>query len=180
MKKFCLLLGVLFFLTGCTNNKAIDPVVSYLEKFRNHDKEVMSALDELLRQEDLLEEQEDIYKLIMKRQYTDLEYSIKEEIYNGNKATILVDIMVYDYENSKQKARLERDEHLKDYTLSSGVVDKDKFMNLQLKYMKEEKKRVKYTLLLSVKWEQEEWVLEPPDYKVIEKIHGIYSYLEED
>lgn len=176
MKKMILFLFLLFGITGCTNNHAEDPVREYLNKYRNHDKEVSSSIEELLRQEDLLKEQSELYELIMKKQYIDLEYQMKGETYHGNKAVITVDITVYDYQHSKEKAIEEREEKRDEYYLSDGTLLKDKFVNLQLKYMKEEKRRVKYTIDFDVTLHDKEWVLETPDYKVIEKIHGLYNY----
>jgi len=167
---------ILFFVSGCTNNHASDPVKEYLNKFRNHDKDVSNSLAELLRQENLTKEQNELYELIMKRQYVDLEYKIKEETYNGIKAIITVDITVYDYQYSKEKAIEEREANKDEYYLSDGTYLKDKFVNLQLKYMKEEMRRVKYTIDFDVTLHNKEWTLETPDYKVIEKIHGLYDY----
>lgn len=180
MKKIIICLLFVFFLTGCTNNHATDPVKDYLNKYLNHDKEVLGALEELFRQENLEDEQQKLYDIIMKKQYTDLEYSIEEETYNGNKAIIKVLITVYDYQKSKQKALKEKNENVSMYTLPDGSLDFYKYMNLQLKYMKEEKSRVHYTVLFNVFLEDDEWFLETPDYKVIEKLHGLYNYLEED
>ena len=41
--------------------------------------------------------------------------------------------------------------------------------------MKSEDKRVSYTILFNVNFDGEKWVLENPDYTVIQKIHGIYE-----
>ncbi len=180
MKKLLFVFLCLFCLCGCTNNHASDPVKEYLDKYRNHDKEVSSSIHELLRQEDLLKEQSELYELIMKRQYVDLEYEIESETYHGNKATIQVLITVYDYQHSKELAKEEKDKEREKYYLEDGTFLKEKYVNLQLEYMKKEQRRIHYTLLFSVTLQDKEWVLERPDYKVIEKIHGLYDYSLED
>lgn len=170
------LLGV----TGCTNNHAGYAVTEYLNKFKNHEKEVISSLDELLVEENLLKEQNELYKLIMKKQYVDLEYKIKDITYNGNKAVVKVLLEVYDYQNSKIEAKKIYEKNKTDYLDENGQINKEKYYNLQLKKMKEEKRRVKYTVEFNVNLHDKNWVLETPNREVIEKIHGLYNYEEED
>ena len=180
MKKFFLFLICIFFLTGCSKQYAVTPVKEYLNKFRNHDVEVTSSLEELLRQEDLLKEQALLYELIMKKQYVDLEYEIKEETYNGDHAVIQVLVTVYDFSHSKNEALLEKNDKIDLYILEDGSFDKDSYINLQLKYMKNEKKRISYTVSFFVNFIHDEWVLETPDHVVLQKIHGLYDSKEED
>ena len=75
MKKIILIILCLF-LCGCTNNEAKDAVKEYIYKFKNHDKEVMQSLEELIIHEDLTEQASNDYRLVMKKQYYDLEYKI--------------------------------------------------------------------------------------------------------
>lgn len=157
-----IILFIIMLVTGCSNNKAYSPVKEYLNKFKNHDTEVTNALEELLRQENLSQEQNEMYKLIMKRQYTDLEYKVVEEYYNGDQAIIYADITVYDYGNSRKEARK---------TGLSG----EEYINEQLKQMEKEKKRIKYTLEFHVYYQDDIWILETPNTEIIEKIHGLYE-----
>ena len=161
MRKIILIIFICF-LVGCTSNDAVTPVKDYLNKFKNHDTEVTNAIEELLRQENLSQEQNDLYKLIMKRQYTDLEYKIVNEYYNGRHAIIYVDITVYDYINSRKEA------------LKNGLT-KEEAINEQLKQMEKEKKRIQYTLEFHVYYQEERWILETPNTEIIEKIHGLYE-----
>lgn len=180
MKKWLVLMGIsLFLLTGCVQNSARDPVTHYLELYRNHSDEVTSSLQTLIRDENLFQEQQDLYELIMKRQYVDLEYKVVNETYNGNQAVITVLITVYDYQHSKDEARKELEANLSEYTLLDGSINQTKYKDLQLEKMKEEKNRVKYTIDFDVNLHDEEWELVSPDYTVLLKIHGIYDYNED-
>ena len=180
MKKWIIFIIMdLFLLTGCVQNSASDPVTHYLELYRNHSDEVTKSLQTLIRDENLLAEQQDLYELIMKKQYVDLEYKIVNEIYNGDQAIVTVLITVYDYQHSKDEARQEMNENLSEYTLFNGSIDKVKYKDLQLQKMMEEKKRVKYTIDFNVNLQNEEWELVSPDYTVLLKIHGIYDYNED-
>jgi len=179
MKKVIFLVIILFFISGCTPQSAVDPVCEYINKFRNHDSEVTSSIEELLRQENLLKEQDEMYRLIMKKQYVDLEYKVTKETYHGDRAIIEVELTVYDYEHSRIKSLEERNHHPEEFQLSDGSWDREKYVNLQLKYMKEETERVKYTVNFYVNLQDGTWVLENPEWEVLEKIHGLYRYQED-
>ncbi len=157
---------------GCTKTDARYEVESYLNKFKNHDEAVISSLNDILDENELDSEDKELYELVMKRQYTDLEYKVKEERYNGDVANITVLIKVYDYENSKNEA-------LEEINNSSEYDTDEKKIHLVLKKMDEENKRIEYTIDFKVNYQDDKWVLEKPDKTVLEKIHGIYDY-EED
>lgn len=179
MKKVILILLCLFLGCGCSTNKASDAAIEYINKYKNHKEEVMISLKELIKNEDITEEQSNIYTLIMKKQYDDLTYKVIEEIYNGDKATVKLEISVYDYLKSKEDAKIYMEEHKEEFYLSDNTFNEIKYQNLQLKYMEEETKRIKYTLELETFYEKDKWLLEIPDYKIIQKIHGIYDYKKE-
>lgn len=172
MKKLIIIL-LCFFILGCSKTDARFEVESYLKKFQNHDENVISSLNELLSNENLDEEDKNLYELVMKRQYTDLEYKIKEEKYNADEAIITVLITVYDYENSKNLALEEINNHPDEYNTE------EKKLNLVLKNMDKEEKRINYTLDFKVNYLDNQWQLAKPNTEILEKIHGIYDY-EED
>ena len=171
MKKIVVLILCLI-LCGCTKTDARYEVESYLNKFKNHDEAVISSLNDILDENELDSEDKELYELVMKRQYTDLEYKVKEERYNGDIADITVLIKVYDYEKSKNEA-------LEEINNSSEYDSEEKKIHLVLKKMDEENKRIEYTIEFKVNYQDDKWVLEKPDKTVLEKIHGIYDY-EED
>ncbi len=175
MNKKWISLFIIFFLTGCVKNDATTPVRQYLQQFQNHEKPVLIALEELFKEEDLLNDQKEMYELIMKRQYVNLQYQIEEETYQGDNATIKVLIEVYDYHHSRKEAKKEMQEHIEDYLFENGEFDTIKYENLQLKKMNQENKRVKYTVNFNVSLQNETWTLQEPNYKIIEKIHGFSS-----
>ncbi len=174
MKKLILVL-FLFFFTGCVSRTAPDAVKNYLELYRNHDVEVTDSLDRLIQQENLYPEQENLYRLIMKKQYVNLEYQIVHETYSGNQASIEVVITVYDYIASQRRAVQYFQEHKEDFETDEGI-DHLKYKDLQLKYMKEETKRIRYTLTFDCILNENQWEIVKPDYTVIQKIQGVYPY----
>ncbi len=161
--RLCLLF-LIFLLSGCASNDAKTPVKDYLNAYQNHSDKVTVSLNELIKNENLTKEQQDIYELIMKKQYVDLAYHIDNVTYNGNKAIVTATIEVYDYNHSKEEA-------LKEYENNPELNYKD----LQLTYMKRENKRIKYTLSFSAYLDNDKWVLENPDYITLQKIHGVFN-----
>lgn len=161
--RLCLLF-LIFLLSGCVSNDAKTPVKEYLNAYQNHSDKVTVSLNELIKNENLTKEQQDIYELIMKKQYVDLAYHIDNVTYDGNKAIVTATIGVYDYNHSKKEA-------LKEYENTPELNYKD----LQLTYMKRENKRIKYTLSFSVYLDNDKWVIENPDYITLQKIHGVFN-----
>lgn len=179
MKKIILVLICFILGCGCSTNKASDAAIEYINKYKNHNEEVMISLKDLIKNENITKEQSNIYTLIMKKQYDDLTYKVIEEIYNGNQATVKLEISVYDYVRSKEEAKTYMEEHKEEFYLSDNTFNEMKYQNLQLKYMEEETKRIKYTLEFEVLYTNDKWQLETPNYKIIQKIHGIYDYQKE-
>ena len=161
--RLCLLF-LIFLLSGCVSNDAKTPVKEYLNAYQNHSDKVTVSLNELIKKENLTKEQQDIYELIMKKQYVDLAYHIDNVTYAGNKAVVTATIEVYDYNHSKEEAQ-------KEYENNPELNYKD----LQLTYMKRENKRIKYTLSFSVYLDNDKWVIENPDYITLRKIHGVFN-----
>lgn len=175
MKKIILIILCLF-LCGCTNNEAKDAVKEYIYKFKNHDEEVLQSLEELISHENLTGQASNEYRLVMKKQYYDLDYRVIEQIYDGNQAQVITEITVYDYQKSKQGAKEYIESHPEEFLTEDDTLDEIKYKNLQLKYMQEETSRIKYTIAFSTYYENDEWHLGKPDYTVLQKIHGIYEY----
>lgn len=174
MKRIILLI-ICFLVCGCTKNEAVTPVKDYFNDYKNHNINVTKSLDELISHENLTSDMQSMYKTVMKKLYYDLEYEITEETFNGDKATITVNVTTYDYNNSKKKALQYKNDHNNEFLNDDKTFNDTKYKYLQLEYMKSEDKRVSYTILFNVNFDGEKWVLENPDYTVIQKIHGIYE-----
>lgn len=168
MKKYILFL-IIFLLCGCSTNIAKHVVEDYLNKFKNHDQEVMESLDQLIVYENLSKENQELYKLIMRRQYQDLSFKTISEYYNGDYAKITEEIEVYDYNKSKREAKVYFEEH-------QSTITKEEYQKLKLEYMYKETSRVKYTIEFELNYQSNHWTLVSPDYTVLQKIHGIYEY----
>ena len=102
MKKIAL--GIIAFLTliitsGCSmDNTPTKKVENYLNNYKSLNETVLDQLDKVVDSDTIMTaSQKNEYKDILKRQYQNLTYKIKDEVINGNDATVNVEIEVYDY-----------------------------------------------------------------------------------
>lgn len=178
MKKILFVVAALLLFVGCdaVMNSPTKRVEAFLSDYQTMDDEVLSQLDDTLNGEELLtDEHKSAYKEIMKRQYQNITYTIKDEIVDGNKATVTTEIEVYDY----SKAMKEADDYLiqnkNEFTDNDGNVDNEKFMTYKIEQMKNVKDKVKYTIPFTLTKEDKEWILDDISESDRQKIHGIYS-----
>ena len=93
----CIMLVV--FLSGCSmDNTPTKKVENFLDSYKNQDENVLTQLKEMVDSDTLMSDnQKDTYTDIMKKQYEDMTYEIKDEVINGDTATVTAEIEVYDY-----------------------------------------------------------------------------------
>lgn len=86
-------------LSGCSmDNTPTKKVENFLDSYKNQDENVLTQLKEMVDSDTLMNEnQKSSYTDIMKKQYEDLTYEIKDEVINGDTATVTAEIEVYDY-----------------------------------------------------------------------------------
>ena len=100
MKKMLLVLLGIILLTGCNNlmNTPTKKVEYLLSKYQHNDEDVIKQLGDTLLMDTVLDNnQRNRYEKIMKRQYSDLTYTIKNEAIDGKTAIVEVEIEVYDF-----------------------------------------------------------------------------------
>ena len=86
------------FLAGCDlANTPTSQVEEYLSKYQRLDKTIDINEFLLIDEEDLTENNKEEYQKLIKKQYRNLSYSIKEEEIDGNKAKVTAEITVLDY-----------------------------------------------------------------------------------
>ena len=116
MKKIILCIScivAILFLSGCSmDNTPTKKVENFLDNYKNQDETVIDQLDEMVTSDDMMNDnQRTTYTDIMKRQYEDLTYEIKDEVIDGDTATVTVEIEVYDYYKINQEANQYYIEH---------------------------------------------------------------------
>ncbi len=179
MKKILLIIMTLFLLVGCETvmNNPTKRVETFLNKYQTMDSEVLKQLDETLSNDvNLTESQKKDYKDLMKKQYQNLTYTIKDEEVNGDKATVKVEIEVYDFNKAMTKADDYLSENQDEFTDENNNIDNEKFMDYKIKEMKNANDKVKYTIDFTLTKNNNKWQLDDIDEITRQKIHGIYNY----
>ena len=102
MKKWFLAVICVFLLAGCSigkdmTNTPTKKVEAYMDGYQKLDDNVLNDIDTLLHDTEYTVEQKSRYKELMKKHYKDINYEIKEEKVNGDKATVEVEVEVRDY-----------------------------------------------------------------------------------
>lgn len=180
MKKRILFIFVLLvLLVGCDSmmNTPIKRVEEFLNKYQSLDKEILSQLDSIMEDENsgLSSENFEDYKDIMKTQYKDLSYTIKEEMIDGDNATVTVEIEVYDYKTAIKEAEDFYTANPNEFKTEEGKLDNSKYTNYKIEKMKKAKDRIKYTLNLTLSRKDKKWVMNNITDTDRQKIHGLYD-----
>jgi len=180
MKRKFMYLSICFlmlFLVGCGNmmNTPTKKVEEFLSKYQTMDSKVLKQLDDVLEGEDSFnDEQRGKYRDLMKNQYQNISYKIKDEKIDGDLATVTTEIEVYDYskaiEESEKYLEKNKDDFYKD-----DVLDEVKYMDYKINAMKEIKDKVTYTIDFKLTKKDDEWKMNDISEVDRQKIHGIYK-----
>lgn len=184
MKKIICFLLTLTILTGCScNNTKIvkdtpkKKVENFFSNYQTLNKDVLKQLDETVdKEKTLTTEQKKDYKELIKKHYKNIKYEIKDEVVDGDSATVTVEIEVTDY----SKIMMDADQYLSSnpnkFNDSNGNYDLSLFTKYRLEKLKEAKEKVKYTLNLTLSKVDDEWHLDAISDMDESKIHGMYVY----
>lgn len=180
MKKLVIgLIICLLTLTGCETNLMNTPtkrVETLLNNYVTLDKKVLDDLDETLLSETIMTtSQKDKYREIIKKQYQNLSYEIKDETVDGDNATVEVEIEVFNYKKVIDDANNYLTDNQKEFLDETGKVNPEKFNDYKLEELKNVKDKVKYTLNLTLTKKDNKWILNDLTDTDISKIHGMYA-----
>ena len=190
-------------LSGCSmDNTPTGKVENFLDNYKNHDDTVLAQLGEMVDMDGLMnDDQKTTYTDIMKKQYEDLSYEIKNEVIDGDTATVTAEIEVYDFYRVNQDAEayyntnpgeFSDDTGTNDGGLVGDVVDgiqdaaedtaealtsDQKYVEYRLGKLKEAEERVTYTIDFTLtKSDDDVWTLNEIDDMTRQKIHGLYEH----
>lgn len=179
LKKLFIGVIVLFLVIGCGNmmNTPTKKVEDFLSKYQTQDEKVLTQLDEVIESAGTMtKEQKEKYRELMKKQYQNLSYKIKDETEDGDSATVEVEIEVYDYATSITESETylttNQDEFLDKET---NKVNDEKFMDYKLEQLDNVKEKVKYTINFTLVKENDNWKLDDITEIDRQKLHGLYS-----
>ena len=154
MKKIIILLLPILFLLGCENtlNTPTSKVESFFKKYQTLDKNVLLDLDNYIdKNNKLTKKQKEEYKELLKRQYQNLSYKIKNEEIENNVSIVETEIEVLDYSRIKEKN-----------------------INKKLDKMKNTEEKKKYELTFYLNKEKGIWKIDSLSEDDYKKINGLY------
>ena len=163
MKKIFLILIIIITLTGCTQgNTPTAKVEDLLTKYQKQDNDIEDDYTTLIGDISLNEEQIKTYKNIIKKQYKNLTYEVKEEEIDGNNAIVTIQIEVKNYKNTINKYNKQDYETTKYHELVTKSLDTTKEM-------------ITYTLDITLTKDNNDiWILDPLTEENKDKLIGIY------
>ena len=164
-KKLLLFVIPILFLVGCSmSNTPTSKVEDLFTKYQTLDTDIDTGINNVLNEQNLSESQKERYRNILEKQYKNLTYQIKEEIIDGNTATVVTEIEVTDLKKS-----------ISDLVFDSTIYTKETYDEEKLNRLEKAKDKVKYTLELTVtKDKNDEWKLDALTNEQIKKIQGMY------
>jgi len=165
MKKKLLLLIIPILLIACSmSNTPTSKVEELFMKYQRVDSDISSGINSVLDEQNLTPEHRKRYQKLLETQYRNLAYNVKDEIIDGDNATVIVEVEVVDYKNS-----------INDLTFDSTIFTKESFDELKLDRLEDAKDKVTYTLELTLtKNDEGTWKLNALTNEQIKKIQGMY------
>ena len=186
--------------TGCGNNMntPTGKVEEFLGKYQSMDSDVLTQLDKVIADDSTMDDtQKKDYKTLMEKQYQNMSYKIKDEEIDGDEASVLVEIEVYDYANSIKESRKYYSEHRDEFDdkeigndgadtdndgmdeegeVVGGAVDTiSSFITYKIKQLMDVTDKANYEITFHLNKEDGEWVVEDITDVDRQKIHGLFE-----
>ncbi len=164
-KKLLLLVIPLLFLVGCElGNTPTSKVEDLFMKYQKMDDDIDTGIDSVLAEQSMSEAQKDRYRKVLEKQYKSLSYEVKEELLDGDSATVMVEVEVMDYKRA-----------ISDLVFDSSVQTKEQYDDEKLGRLENAKDKVTYTLEIGLtKDEDGMWKINALSNEDVKKIQGMY------
>lgn len=164
--------------TGCTNmmNTPTKRVEEFLGKYQTMHEDVLSDLNDVVdNTTEYSDEGKKEFKSLMQKQYQNLSYKIKNETVDGDKATVEVEIEVFDYHTSLEKTDLYIRQHPEEFLDDNDKTSQQKQEEYRIKQLKSVTDKEYYTITFNLTKNNDIWTLEPISNTDLQKIHGLYQ-----
>ena len=145
-------------------NTPTSRVEELFAKYQKLDTDINNGINSILDEQNLSDTRKDRYRDILEKQYKNLTYQIKDEVIDGDSATVTAEIEVTDLKNA-----------IGDLIFDSNIYTKETYDEEKLNRLEQARNKVKYTLELTLtKNNNDEWVLNALTNEDIKKIQGMY------
>ena len=145
-------------------NSPTSRVEELFTKYQKLDEDISMGIENVVNQQDLTKDHKERYRKLLERQYKNLSYEIKDELIDGDNATVLVEIEVVDYKKA-----------ISDLTFDSDNYTKESYDEEKLGRLEKTQDKVKYTLEVKVRKDDDgNWKVEALTPEQIKKIQGMY------
>lgn len=206
MKKLLVICMGLLLLVGCsdTTNTPSKKVEDFLGKYQKQDDDVLTQLDLTLDSDTTMsEDQKKEYKSLLQKQYQNLSYKITDEKIEDDKATVEVEVEVFDYKTSMDKSKAYFEEH-KDELMkdnkndnkddnadtntndnndnnddnnndNNNIIDDAKaYIDYKISELKNVEDKTTYDITFNLTKKDGEWVVDDLSDADRQKLHGLY------
>ena len=163
MKKILLIIFSFTLLVGCSlGNTPTSRVEDMLTRYQMVDDDIDTSYTNLTTDTNLGQNIRNGYEDAIKMQYKKLSYEVKDEVIDGDNATVTIEIEVMNYKNAINKY------NKTDYEIN-------KYHELILDEMKKTKEMITYTLDISLtKDKNDTWNIDNLNTENKNKLLGIY------
>lgn len=178
MKRILYIFLAVILLTGCgdISNTPTKQVEGFFNQYQTLNQEVLDDLELVISEEETFDENnKEKYRDIIKKQYRNLTYYVKEEKVDGDTATVTVEITVYDFATVMAEAEHYKNNHTDQFSDESGNFSQSKYIDYVIDRLDKTKEKVKYTLDLGLTKINDKWKLNGLDSDTEDKILGIYE-----
>lgn len=172
MKKILILFMSLLMFTGCDTNMGNTPtkaVEEFLGKYQMNDSDVISDLNDVLESlVTLTDKDQDNYRDFMEKHYQDMQYTIKDESIDGDKATVETEVTVRNYADAYNEAE--------EYYMNHKDEFNDKsYAEYRLNKLTEVSKMETYTIDFKLTKKNDKWTVDKLSDEQEAKLNGFYG-----
>ncbi len=184
MKKWLILFFSIFFI-GCGSIKDLSntptrKVEAYLNKYQIADdsifKDIYDDVMDIFNTTDLSEGEKIRYEKMMKKNYGDMTYEVKDERIDGDNAIVTAEINVKDLAKVKENADEYLEDHKEEFQDENGILNDSLFHNYLFEHWDSDSEIITYTIDFTLyKNEDGKWKLDSLTKEQKQKLHGTYS-----
>lgn len=169
---FLIILIVCLFLFRGSSGDPVKMTEKFMNSYIHLNDDVISKVKYEFDDE-LNSSQRKTYLDIMKRQYSKIDYQIKDSVINEGDAIITVEFSVYDYNAGISKANNYISIH-EDEFLVDKKFDNEKAVSYKLDSLKGYNERVTYTIMFNYYKEGKKWILNDLADSDLKKLNGTF------